>query len=28
MSFGYLAHEKILASMRRFGEHVIPAFGA
>src|SRR5262245_28257320 len=28
MSFGYLAHEKILASMRRFGEHVIPAFRA
>ena len=25
MSFGYLAHEKILASMRRFGESVIPA---
>ena len=28
MSFGYLAHDKILASMRRFGEHVRPAFGA
>jgi alkanesulfonate monooxygenase SsuD/methylene tetrahydromethanopterin reductase-like flavin-dependent oxidoreductase (luciferase family) len=26
MSFGYLAHAKILASMRRFGEHVLPAF--
>ena len=26
MSFGYLEHEKILASMRRFGEHVRPAF--
>jgi alkanesulfonate monooxygenase SsuD/methylene tetrahydromethanopterin reductase-like flavin-dependent oxidoreductase (luciferase family) len=26
MSFGYLAHDKILASMRRFGEHVLPAF--
>ena len=26
MSFGYLAHEKILASMRLFGAHVIPAF--
>jgi alkanesulfonate monooxygenase SsuD/methylene tetrahydromethanopterin reductase-like flavin-dependent oxidoreductase (luciferase family) len=26
MSFGYLAHEKIMASMRRFGEHVRPAF--
>jgi alkanesulfonate monooxygenase SsuD/methylene tetrahydromethanopterin reductase-like flavin-dependent oxidoreductase (luciferase family) len=26
MSFGYLAHEKILASMRRFGDEVIPAF--
>jgi hypothetical protein len=28
MSFGYLAHEKILASMRRFGDEVIPAFRA
>jgi alkanesulfonate monooxygenase SsuD/methylene tetrahydromethanopterin reductase-like flavin-dependent oxidoreductase (luciferase family) len=26
MSFGYLAHDKILASMRRFGTQVIPAF--
>ncbi|MCI0546073.1 MAG: LLM class flavin-dependent oxidoreductase [Candidatus Rokubacteria bacterium] len=26
MSFGYLPHEKIMASMRRFGEQVIPAF--
>jgi alkanesulfonate monooxygenase SsuD/methylene tetrahydromethanopterin reductase-like flavin-dependent oxidoreductase (luciferase family) len=26
MSFGYLAHQRILASMRRFGERVIPAF--
>jgi alkanesulfonate monooxygenase SsuD/methylene tetrahydromethanopterin reductase-like flavin-dependent oxidoreductase (luciferase family) len=26
MSFGYLAHDKILASMRRFGERVLPAF--
>jgi alkanesulfonate monooxygenase SsuD/methylene tetrahydromethanopterin reductase-like flavin-dependent oxidoreductase (luciferase family) len=26
MSFGYLAHEKILASMGRFGTHVLPAF--
>ena len=26
MSFGYLGHEKILASMQRFGEHVMPAF--
>jgi hypothetical protein len=26
MSFGYLAHAKILASMRRFGEHVLPHF--
>ena len=25
MSFGYLGHEKIMASMRRFGEQVIPA---
>jgi len=22
----YLGHERILASMRRFGEHVLPAF--
>jgi alkanesulfonate monooxygenase SsuD/methylene tetrahydromethanopterin reductase-like flavin-dependent oxidoreductase (luciferase family) len=26
MSFGYLGHERIKASMRRFGEHVIPRF--
>jgi alkanesulfonate monooxygenase SsuD/methylene tetrahydromethanopterin reductase-like flavin-dependent oxidoreductase (luciferase family) len=26
MSFGYLAHERIMASMRRFGEQVRPAF--
>lgn len=26
MSFGYLGHERIKASMRRFGETVIPAF--
>ena len=26
MSFGYLGHERIKASMRRFGEGVIPAF--
>ena len=26
MSFGYLAHESIKSSMRRFGETVIPAF--
>ena len=26
MSFGYLAHDKILASMRRFSEQVMPAF--
>jgi hypothetical protein len=26
MSFGYLAHERILASMRCFGEDVMPAF--
>src|SRR5262245_12864701 len=26
MSFGYLAHDKILASMRRFGERVMPRF--
>lgn len=26
MSFGYLAHDKILASMRLFGEQVMPAF--
>ena len=27
MSFGYLDHAKILASMRRFGTQVIPVFG-
>jgi alkanesulfonate monooxygenase SsuD/methylene tetrahydromethanopterin reductase-like flavin-dependent oxidoreductase (luciferase family) len=26
MSFGYLGHERIAASMRRFGEQVLPAF--
>jgi alkanesulfonate monooxygenase SsuD/methylene tetrahydromethanopterin reductase-like flavin-dependent oxidoreductase (luciferase family) len=26
MSFGYLGHERIMASMRRFGEDVMPAF--
>jgi len=26
MSFGYLAHERIVASMRAFGEQVMPAF--
>jgi alkanesulfonate monooxygenase SsuD/methylene tetrahydromethanopterin reductase-like flavin-dependent oxidoreductase (luciferase family) len=26
MSFGYVGHERILASMRRFGERVMPAF--
>jgi alkanesulfonate monooxygenase SsuD/methylene tetrahydromethanopterin reductase-like flavin-dependent oxidoreductase (luciferase family) len=26
LSFGYLAHERIMASMRRFGERVIAAF--
>ena len=26
MSFGYLGHERILASMRRFGDTVMPAF--
>jgi hypothetical protein len=26
MSFGYLDHDRIMASMRRFGEKVIPAF--
>jgi alkanesulfonate monooxygenase SsuD/methylene tetrahydromethanopterin reductase-like flavin-dependent oxidoreductase (luciferase family) len=25
MSFGYMAHDKIMASMRRFGEQVMPA---
>jgi alkanesulfonate monooxygenase SsuD/methylene tetrahydromethanopterin reductase-like flavin-dependent oxidoreductase (luciferase family) len=28
MSFGYLGHDRILASMRRFGAHVLPAFRA
>ena len=27
MSFGYLDHERIKSSMRRFGETVIPAIG-
>jgi hypothetical protein len=26
MSFGYLGHEKILASMQKFGDQVMPAF--
>ncbi len=26
MSFGYLAHDRIMASMRRFGEEVMPKF--
>jgi alkanesulfonate monooxygenase SsuD/methylene tetrahydromethanopterin reductase-like flavin-dependent oxidoreductase (luciferase family) len=26
MSFGYLGHERIMASMRRFGDEVLPAF--
>jgi len=26
MSFGYLGHERIVASMRRFGEQVLPDF--
>jgi alkanesulfonate monooxygenase SsuD/methylene tetrahydromethanopterin reductase-like flavin-dependent oxidoreductase (luciferase family) len=26
LSFGYLGHDRITASMRRFGEHVRPAF--
>jgi alkanesulfonate monooxygenase SsuD/methylene tetrahydromethanopterin reductase-like flavin-dependent oxidoreductase (luciferase family) len=26
MSFGYLDHDRILASMHRFGAHVLPAF--
>jgi len=26
MSFGYMAHDRIMASMRRFGEQVMPAF--
>jgi len=25
-SFGYLAHEKIMSSMRRFAESVMPRF--
>ena len=28
MSFGYLAHDKIMASMSSFGDHVIPALAA
>ena len=28
LSFGYLPHERIVASMRRFGEQVLPAFAA
>ena len=28
MSFGYLGHERIMASMRRFGDEVLPAFRA
>ena len=27
MSFGYLGHDRVLASMQRFGEHVVPALG-
>ena len=27
LSFGYLAHDKVMGSMRRFGEEVIPRFG-
>ena len=26
MSFGYLGHDRIMASMRRFGLEVMPAF--
>ncbi len=26
LSFGYLPHEKIMASMRHFGDEVMPAF--
>lgn len=26
MSFGYLGHERIVSSMKRFGEQVLPAF--
>jgi hypothetical protein len=26
MSFGYLGHERIMASMQRFGLEVMPAF--
>ena len=25
-SWGGLAHDKVVASLRRFGEHVVPAF--
>jgi hypothetical protein len=28
MSFGYLGHERIVDSMKRFGEQVMPAFRA
>jgi hypothetical protein len=27
MSFGYLGHDRVLASMQRFGERVVPALG-
>jgi alkanesulfonate monooxygenase SsuD/methylene tetrahydromethanopterin reductase-like flavin-dependent oxidoreductase (luciferase family) len=27
MSFGYLGHDRVLASMQRFGEHIVPALG-
>jgi hypothetical protein len=26
MSFGYMGHARIVESMRRFGEHVLPTF--
>jgi alkanesulfonate monooxygenase SsuD/methylene tetrahydromethanopterin reductase-like flavin-dependent oxidoreductase (luciferase family) len=26
MSFGYLGHERIVSSMKRFGEQVLPTF--
>lgn len=28
MSFGYLGHDKVLASMRKFGERIVPALGS
>ena len=28
MSFGYVGHERIVDSMKRFGEQVMPAFRA